>query len=53
MRQEKKSAGWSGSEHPEDRPTLIRVSERTWTVFLLGVLVALVLLTWVVQSVPL
>jgi hypothetical protein len=51
MREEERSAGRVGSGHTEVRPTPIWVSKPTRTVLLLGGLV-LVLLTWVVPSVP-
>jgi hypothetical protein len=52
MREEERSAGRMGCGHTEVRPTPIWVSKRTRTVLLLSVPVALVLLTWIMPSVP-
>ena len=41
-----------GSAHADTGTTPIWVSKRTWTVLFLAVLVALVLLTGVIPSVP-
>jgi predicted PurR-regulated permease PerM len=50
--QENKTAGQAGPASTEPYPTPIWISARTWTVLLLGVLVALVLLMWLSPSVP-
>src|SRR4051794_17093353 len=50
--QENKTAGQGGPASTEPYPTPIWISARTWTVLLLGVLVALVLLMWLSPSIP-
>jgi hypothetical protein len=52
MREEERTAGQVGSGRTEVRSTPIWVSKRTRTVLFLAVLVALVLLTGVIPSVP-